>query len=172
MSTRSHYLLNVVLLTMLHAMTALSQYIAPNLTATSFCANPLTLYFPSPYPYAPFPPVTLSSTPPHNTSYTDSLKIEPSDGSMYVEISTGEASSPSVDRLEVEYRIAWGSFSYNIKVFGNGFQDGKVWLGASDPSCPSVLVDELGQKTWNGSGGNSGAWCSTRPINLLVNVCV
>ena len=98
--------------------------------------------------------------------------IEASDGSMFVELSSGNFSEPSVDRVEVEYTIAWSMFGYDLRVIGKGFGDGKVWLGTTDAGCPSVIVDENGVKTWTGRSGNGRGDCDTRPVNLLLKVCV
>ena len=168
----SHYFFNIPLLTILQAMVTHSKYVYPNITATSFCPAPMTLHIPTPFSFTPIPSVTLSSTPPHNISYTGYMVIEPSDGSMFIHISPNEVAEPSADRVDIEYSIAWGMFYYDLKVIGMGFRDGKIWLGASDPGCPSVVIDEKGIKTWTGKTGNGGATCTTRPVNLLAEICV
>jgi len=168
----THYLLNISLLAMFHPVISGSDYVYPNITVTSFCPAPMTLHFPTPFALTPIQPVILSSSPPYNATYFDYLTLEPSDGTVSIQISASVVSEPSTDRLEVVYSLAWGMFYYYVKKLGSGFQDGKIWLGTTDPGCPSVVVDEKGEQVWMGKTGGGGADCKTRPVSLLLEICV
>ncbi|KAH8653177.1 hypothetical protein BGZ60DRAFT_533361 [Tricladium varicosporioides] len=157
----------------------------PTITFSSFCPQPIYVYFPrtTNYPTTSTPPGTfpnglpsiLPPTPNPNSTLISYMEIEPGDGAMTVKIVGSE--KPDGDRVEIGYAFGRGLFWYDIRVIGKGLGK-KVWLGTDvkNGTCPSVTAAEVGTVSWMGKEGNGGGNCGrregiTEQVNLVVDIC-